>query len=439
MNEARIQRELSHLLGNVGVRRLEDLTLELRDGHAERIIEVSPASAEQTSEVIQFAAREGLRVIPAGARTFVDSGNLMTQADLIMSTRNMNRLLKHEPADLVATAEAGITMRDFQNQLAQAGQWLPIDSAEDGSITLGGAVATGSNGPQSFGHGPLRSFVIGMRAVLAGGRQIKAGGNVVKNVAGYDLCKLFTGSFGTLGIITELTFKLRPLPPETRTIIATGRRESLLHTGRSIVSSFFPVAVELISSQLAQDLALQPKGESVLLVKFAGSSRAVVTQTAQALKVLRDQGLQCSTYDDDEGIWQRLAAACRKTENDLCWLARLRASDLPSFVNEVAALDEASHPGLQWHAGLGDGRVRVLAQGPTYHQQAVRALERLRQKAENLGGSLVVEKASADFKREFDSWGSFGSATELMKRIKQELDPENLLSPGRLFAEIEIV
>jgi glycolate oxidase subunit GlcD len=434
MNEARVQREIARLLGNVGVRRLEGVTLELRDSRAaERIIEVSPASAEQTSEVIQFAAREGLAVVPAGGRTFVDSGNLMTKADLILSTRHMKGLLKHEPADLVATAEAGMTLRDFQNQLAQAGQWLPVDPPDDGSITLGGAVATESNGPQSFGNGPLRSFVIGMRAVLADGKQIRAGGNVVKNVAGYDLCKLFTGSHGTLGIITELTFKLRPLPPETRTIVAMGSRDSLLNAGRSFVSTFFPVAVELISSRLAQELAIQSKNQDVLLLKFAGSSRAVVTQTAQALKVLRDQGFPCSTYDDDEAIWQPLAAAPLKTENDLSWLARLRASDVPSFVNEVSALDEAAHPGLQWHAGLGDGRVRVLAQCPTYHQQAARALERLRQKAENLGGSLVVERASADFKREFDSWGSFGAATELMKRIKQELDPENLLSPGKLF------
>jgi len=432
MNEARIQRELAHLVGNAGVQRLEGFTLELRDHRAERIIEVSPASAEQTSKVIQLAAREGLTVIPAGSRTIVDSGNLMTQADLIVSTRQLKRLLKHEPADLVATAEAGMTLRDFQNQLAQAGQWLPVDPVDEGSITLGGAVATGSNGPQSFGYGPLRSFVIGMHAVLADGRQIKAGGNVVKNVAGYDLCKLFTGSFGTLGVITGLTFKLRPLPAETRTIIATGSRDSLLNTGRSIASTFFPVAVELISAKLAQDLAVQSKNADVLLVKFAGSSRAVVTQTAQALKLLREQGLQCSTLDDDEAVWQRLAGAPLKTENDLGWLARLRASDVPSFLNEVSVLDEASHPGAQWQAGLGDGRVRVLAKCPTYHQQAVRALERLRQKAENLGGSLVVEKASADFKREFDSWGSFGSTSELIKRIKQELDPENLLSPGRI-------
>ena len=433
MNEARVQRELSNLLGNVGVRRLEDFALELRGGRAERIIEVSPASAEQTSEVIQFAAREDLTVVPAGGRMLVDRGNLLERADLLLSTRNMNRLLKHEPADLVATAEAGMPLRDFQKHLAQAGQWLPIDPPDDGRITLGGAVATGSNGPQSPGFGLLRSFVIGMRVVFADGKQIKSGGNVVKNVAGYDLCKLFTGSFGTLGVVTQLTFKLRPLPAETRTIVATGAGDALLNAGRNIANNLFPVAVEMISSRLAQELGIQSKADYALLVKFAGSSRAVVTQTAQALKALRDQGFQCSTHDEDEPIWQRLAAAPLKAERDLSWLACLRSSDLQSFVNEVSALDEASHPELQWQAGLGDGRVRVLAKCPAYHQQTVRALERLRQKAENLGGSLVIERASADIKRELDSWGSFGSTGELMKRIKVRLDPTNLLSPGRLF------
>src|SRR5687768_899325 len=201
MNETRIARELSRLLGDVGVRRLADYTLELQSNtRAERLIEVTPASAEQAAEVMHFAAREGLAVVPAGARSFIEAGNLMARADLILSTRRMDRMIAHEPADLVATAEAGLTLTEFQKQLAEKGQWLPVDPADDGSATLGGIVATGSSGPQSFGYGPLRSFVIGLRVVLADGRQIKAGGRVVKNVAGYDLCKLFTGSFGTLGL-----------------------------------------------------------------------------------------------------------------------------------------------------------------------------------------------------------------------------------------------
>ena len=435
MNETRIARELSRLLGDVGVRRLADYTLELQSNtRAERVIEVTPASAEQAAEVMQFAAREGLAVVPAGARTFVDAGNLLARADLILSTRRMDRMIAHEPADLVATAEAGLTLTEFQKQLAQNGQWLPVDPADDGSSTLGGIVATGSSGPQSFGYGPLRSFVIGLRVVLADGRQIKAGGRVVKNVAGYDLCKLFTGSFGTLGLITEVTFKLRPLPVETRTIVAVGSREALLVAGRLVANKFYPVAVEVVSPLLAETLALQtPAGKGLLLIRFAGSPRTVISQTAQALKTLRDESFRCALYDDDAALWQVLGSAPLQTNYDLGWSARVRPTELPALVDEIAKLesDDAWHSAVRWHASAGDGRLRVMARSPLYHQEAARALEGFRQTAQDRGGSLVVEKAPVEVKRELDAWGSFGSAGEVMKRVKEQMDPESVLSPGR--------
>ena len=435
MNETRIARELSRLLGDVGVRRLTDYTLELQSNTpAERLIEVTPASAEQAAEVMEFASREGLAVVPAGARTFVDAGNLLARADLILSTRRMDRMIAHEPADLVATAEAGLTLTEFQKQIAQNGQWLPVDPADDGSATLGGIVATGSRGPQSFGYGPLRSFVIGLRVVLADGRQIKAGGRVVKNVAGYDLCKLFTGSFGTLGLITEVTFKLRPLPVETRTIVAVGSREALLVAGRLAANNSFPAAVEVVSPLLAEALALQtPAGKGLLLIRFAGSTRTVITQTAQALKTLRDENFRCALYDEDAALWQVLGSAPFRTNYDLGWSARVRPTELPVLVDEIARLesDDAWHSSVRWHASAGDGRLRVMARSPLYHQEAARALEGFRQAAEDSGGSLVVEKAPVEVKRVFDAWGDCGSAGEVTKRVKEQLDPENVLSPGR--------
>src|ERR1041385_2485250 len=243
MNENRIARQLCQLLGSVNVRRLPEFSIELRDRErADRLIEVSPSSAEQASQVMQFAAADQLAVVPAGARGFIDEGNLLTQCDVILSTRQMNRFVTHEPADLVATVEAGMMLREFQNRLAEAGQWLPIDPPDEGTATIGSIVATAAAGPHSFGYGPLRSFVIGLRAVLADGRRIKAGGNVVKNVAGYDLCKLFTGSYGTLAVITEVTFKLRPLPAESRTIVASGGRGILLVLGKQIAANSSAVA-----------------------------------------------------------------------------------------------------------------------------------------------------------------------------------------------------
>jgi FAD/FMN-containing dehydrogenase len=435
--ESRVARELSRLLGDVGVRRLPDFTLELRDSQrAERLLEVSPASAEQASEVLAFAMAERLAVVPVGARRFISAGNLLTQADVILSMRRMNRFITHAPADLVATVEAGLTLREFQQRLAQAGQWLPVDPADEADATIGSIVATAASGPQRFGYGSLRSFVIGLRAVLADGRLIKAGGNVVKNVAGYDLCKLFTGSYGTLGVITEVTFKLRPLRAETRTIVALGARESSVSLARQIAASSHAVAVEILSPMLAEDLGLSPKhNDCAMLVRFAGSSRAVVTQTAQTLKTMRDAGLRCVTYDEDLSIWQMLSNVTSQTRPDLSWCSRIRATELPALINEVVALerDDAWRETIRWHAGVGDGRLRGLARSPVYHQQAVRALERLRQTAEDRGGNLVLEQAPVEIKREFDAWGSFGSAGELMKRVKQQLDPQNVLSPGRFF------
>lgn len=437
LNQARITREFSLIVGDQSVRRRPDSIETSQSNALATPLEVAPQSSEAAARVMRLAAQEEMVVIPAGAGTWIDAGNPLEQTDLIITTRRLNKLVRHEPADLVATAEAGLSLTAFQNQLSAAGQWLPIDPPDDGRASLGGVIATGLAGPHSFGFGPPRSYVIGMRVVLDDGRSIKAGGNVVKNVAGYDLCKLFTGSFGTLGLITELTFKLRPLPAESRTVVASGSLASLSTAGRKSYSQLSPVAIELISRGLANELEIGKRAECALLMRFVGSPRSVVTQTAQALKLLRDGDNRCEILDDDDRAWRGLSALPLQPAAELGWRVALRPIDLIAFLGDLAELenDEASHPGLRWHAGLGDGRLRAIARAPVYHREAVRALESLRQKAESLGGSLVVESAPHEVRNEFDPWGSFGSATELMKRVKAQLDPRNSLSPGRFTRE----
>jgi FAD/FMN-containing dehydrogenase len=408
----------------------------IQPGISERVLVIAPGSAGEAREVIKLASANGLAIIPAGAATFLDSGNLLERSNLILTTRRLTKFVNHEPADLVATAEAGLTLREFQQRLREQGQWLPVDPPDDGSATLGGVVATALAGPQNSGFGPLRSFVIGLRAILADGTAIKAGGRVVKNVAGYDLCKLFTGSYGTLGLITEITFKLRPWPAERRTVVATGPLATLITVAQRLAHESFPVAVELLSASLARRINLDvPDRASALMVRFAGSARAVVVETANALKQLREANIVCATHDEDEDLWRALSQAPTARVNDLSWRATVHPADLSLFLEQVAALerDEASHVGLQWQAGAGDGRLRVMARAAADHQEPVRVLERLRQRAENRGGSLVIERAPVEIKQSLDSWGGLGSATELMKRVKLQLDPDRILSPGRLF------
>ncbi|HEY6046987.1 MAG TPA: FAD-linked oxidase C-terminal domain-containing protein, partial [Pyrinomonadaceae bacterium] len=201
---------------------------------------------------------------------------------------------------------------------------------------------------------------------------------------------------------------------------------------------FFPVAVELLSHKVARHLDIKcPADSGVLLVRFAGSDRAVVSQTAQALKLLReDTGNQSMTVDDDATLWPRLAANQVRFSGDLSWRVVLKPADLATFIGDISALEneEAAFKSLDWHAGLGDGRLRATARTPAYYREAVRALAKLRERAETLEGRLFLDNAPAEIKAEFDPWGDPGSVRDLMKRVKAQLDPANLLSPGRFFS-----
>jgi FAD/FMN-containing dehydrogenase len=329
---------------------------------------VSPGSIEEVAEVIKLASLEGWKVAPAGGMTWL-RGN----ADLVVNTSRLNQIIEHEPADLIAVAQAGVKLTDFNSTLNENGQWLPLDPPDDGRATLGGVVATGLGGAQQFGYGRPRGMVIGMKVVLADGNVIKTGGRVVKNVAGYDLSKLFTGSYGSLGIITELNFKLRPRPEREATVAISGAVIDLLEMARSIVSArLFPVAVEIVSPVLAELLGIAAV-EPVLLVRFAGNEVGVKYQIEQ---------ISGEVIADDASIWRSIAAEPLRHSSG--W----RASVLPTKLAEI--IKDIDVDGAIWQLGAADGRVRVLD-------------DRNQNEKINLG-----------------------PLNSLMQRVKQQLDPLNL-------------
>src|SRR2546421_1705608 len=209
VSEANVANDLKRLVGGGNVTRLAETSFADRyqSRMSERALIVAPATAGEAADVMTLAAKERFAVIPAGAASLIDAGNVLSRSNLMLTTRRLTKMIRHEPADLVATAEAGLTLSEFQNHLQEKGQWLPIDPPDDGTATLGGVVATGLSGPQQMGYGAPRSFVIGLRAILADGRSIKAGGNVGEDRAGFDICKLFSGRYGTLGLFSGKTFK----------------------------------------------------------------------------------------------------------------------------------------------------------------------------------------------------------------------------------------
>ncbi|HEY0407576.1 MAG TPA: FAD-linked oxidase C-terminal domain-containing protein [Pyrinomonadaceae bacterium] len=400
-------------------------------------LSVSPANQDEACEALRLATREGWAIVPAGAGTWLDAGRASLRADVILQTSRMRRIIEHEPADLVASAEAGLRLTDFNDDLKRAGQWLPLDPPDDEEASLGGIAATGMSGAQGLGYGAPRAFVIGMRVALADGRIIKAGGRVVKNVAGYDLCKLFVGSYGTLGLILELTFKLRPLPAQSSTVIACGPLSSLQRNARALLDArLFPVALELLSPLAATDVQapIETDEDCALMIRFAGATEAVAFQLAQARAMLKhERGIRHTIVSSgDELLWRALAALPLKASEPLSWRAHLPPGKLDALLAAEDAEGVAPFPaGSRWHAGLGDGRLHVIGALPSTLSAGVKQLTRWRERTRRVGGWLIVERAPREIREAFDVWDDAGAGAFIMGRIKQQLDPSDTFSPGR--------
>ncbi len=319
---------------------------------------VTPASAAELAEVMKLATREHWTVEPAGAGIKLKSKAEGLAADLIVSTLRLDRILDHEPADLIARTEAGVTLAALNAKLSSNGQWLPLDPPGGSGATVGGVVATGLGGAQTFGYGPPRRHVIGMQVVVADGSIIKVGGRVVKNVAGYDLCKLFTGSNGTLGIIVELNFKLRPRPEREATAIVSGDLASLLLAARQILETrLFPVALELLSPALAQTFTLSTGEHPVLLARFAGGSTTVAFQTKQSRAIVQAiPTAPAMQFDlDDTELWKRIASRTGIP----AWHSTVLH---PTQMVELFG-DSSDHNAPLWQLGLADGRMSIFGNG----------------------------------------------------------------------------
>ncbi|HEX4900357.1 MAG TPA: FAD-binding oxidoreductase, partial [Pyrinomonadaceae bacterium] len=376
-------------------------------------ITITPKSITEIVEVMKRASESGSSVVPAGAQTWLKSSN-QRNGNLVISTLGLNRIVEHEPADLVATAEAGVSLSTFNRELARNGQWLPLDPPDNGAATLGGVVATGLAGPRQFGYGPPRRYVIGMRVVLADGTQIKVGGRVVKNVAGYDLCKLFTGSYGTLGIISEITFKLRPVPETSATLLATGTLTSLLKAGQALMTSaLFPVAIEILSAAIVAELELNGTAEHALLIQFAGTQAGVAQQVERAVSTIRRDFATANvmTLEAPSSVWRSIAAS-ETGHEQLSWRGGIQPGKLAEVVCHLTG---------RWNAGVGSGIVSGDFEGNL--EEAIRLQQRMR----SLGGWLTIQNSPAELDRIGDE-GDPG-IMRLMQRIKSELDPRGVF-PG---------
>ena len=387
---------------------------------------VYPNTQEELAALIACARQNRWRVLPCGSGSKLDWGGLVEGVNIAVSTARLNRLVEHAVGDLTVTAAAGMKFADLQAVLGTAGQFLPIDPAYPQQATLGGIIATADTGSLRHRYRGVRDLLLGMTFVRSDGKIAVAGGRVVKNVAGYDLMKLFTGSYGTLGIISQVTFRVYPLPESSGTVILTGEAGALAQAAQILLSSALtPTAVDLLSPDLVTKLGLG-KGTG-LIVRFQSIAESVQQQSARLLEVgekLGLQGTKCSENDEHQ-LWQRLPETmwnCNTKSAIICKIG-IRPSEAVKAINELPIQDALIHAG----SGLG-----VLR----FETATAETLLQVRQKCEAKGGFLTVLVAPTDIKQELDIWGYTGSAIDVMGRIKQQFDPENILSPNRFLSGI---
>jgi glycolate oxidase FAD binding subunit len=408
---------------------------------------------DEVTAVLHAAADAGVAVMPWGGGTAVSVGAPASRAALVLGLRRFNRLIEHEPGDLTATAEAGIPFASLQTALRARGQWLSLDPADEGRATLGGVLAANAAGPRRHLYGTARDLLIGVTVVTADGEVVRGGGKVVKNVAGYDLPKLFVGSYGTLGIVVDATVKLRPVP-DAEALVAVPF-EQLKDGGGAVravaASDLIPNAVELLDPSAAAGLwravgldALPGGGGRVpgalLVLGFDGLEEQVEAQVADLGKLLTPLGGR-EVVPLPATVWPRLSTAARDAWETPA--ALMRFAVLPTLVPETMehGAGLARQRGLRsaWaaHAGVGVVSASLFTDRPSPETGPIAAtLDEWRGMAHTGGGHAVLEWAPLSVKTQVSVWDDLGAAGRIMQRIKTQLDSRNVLNPGRFVAGI---
>ena len=380
---------------------------------------VAPASTDEVSEVLRLASQHDLTVVPRGAGTKLGWGSPPRSVDVVLDLTGIRGVVEHAAGDLVVVVRAGTPLAELQDTVATAGQQLALDSSLAGA-TVGGVLATDTSGPRRVLYGTARDLLIGVTFIRADGVIAHAGGKVVKNVAGYDFGKLLTGSYGTLGVITEAVFRLHPRPVAHRFVSA--RLPDAVSAGHA--------ALAVLGSQLvpsAVEVDQGPDGGVTVTVLVEGVAAGLPERVAAARAHLgadtedsedppegfgsypfSADGIGLKVTSSLTGVGPVLTAARRATETHGLPV-RVRGSAAGVFYAGLPADSDPIPVGL--------------------------LVDALREVATPYGGSVTVLSAPAQIHSVVDVWGPVGGL-DLMRRLKQEMDPDHRLSPGRFVGGI---
>ncbi len=410
---------LEDLQNIVGENNVREATAEDAVGGMTPSLVVEPGSVDEISAVMKLAHGEGLSVCPRGGGTKMDLGAPPRSVDLVLDMGRMDEIIEHVPGDQVVRVQAGVKLETLQEKLAEADQMLALDPPERGA-TMGGVVAANASGPRRFRYGTVRDLVIGITVVLADGTVAKAGGKVVKNVAGYDLGKLFTGSLGTLGVIADCNFRLHPRPESARTVaVEVDTPRAARDAAQAVVHS----QVEATAIELHWD------GETNLVSVLLESIPGGIEAKEERARFLLESFGEVRTLSDEEGDNLGPLDPPGTGPEDVAVKISAPPAELAAALESVLDAVGRRDVGARFtgHAGTG-----VTFAGLSGEEEAlVEVVQEVRDIWTRRGGSVVVRSAPSSFKEKVDVWGPAGDYGGLLRRVKEKFDPGYAMNPGR--------
>lgn len=392
----------------------------------------APESVAELCDIVRAQVAAGQAVYPVGGGTKLHLGRVPTKPGVAVSTLGMNKVIDYPARDMTVTVQAGIRVAELEKVLAAEGQWLPVDVPTPESATLGGAVAANVSGPRRFGQGTLRDYVIGLTFVSDEGVAVSGGGRVVKNVAGYDLMKLHTGALGTLGVLAQLTLKVKPRPEASALVAfgvgaaAVGPTLDRLHASHSR-----PVAVELLNREAAAVFKrLSGSDPWVILCGFEEKAVTVDWQVKELKAELASAPVRDLVEIRDAAAWEQLAQFQEVVDDGVS----LKANVPPSAVAGFAAAAVVAHPSAVVHAHAGNGIVFVhLPEADGTLERAATVVSQLAKLTTAGNANLIVSACPPAWKSSLPVWGRDPGDRALMATVKRTLDPTDAFNPGRLW------
>lgn len=406
----------------------------------------APASVAALSDALRACASDGVAAIPWGGGSRMSLGNLPRRYDVAIDVTGMNRIVEYEPADLTVIVEAGMSIAALQAALAEKRQRLAFDPPYPRTATIGGSLASNAVGPLRSAFGGVRDLVIGMKIVQADGTVTKSGGKVVKNVSGYDLMRPHIGAIGTLGVIAEIAFKLVPMPHASAAVAGGFETHEAARNAcvGLLKAPFQPERFICASGDIARKIGTafgaSPAAPFAVLVQVAAGEKAVARMSRASLDSFKNAGAVWSEAKEGtgEGIWNQLDPALDGPPL-ISMRATLKPLDAFGLLEKAASRAGSAQSGSVLHVGFGTLLVHWSPAGNPPSDGSVaearEIVESTRTQAKQYGAPVVVERCPAALKKEIDVWGEPG-AVAIMRSMKKQFDPGDVLNPGRFVAGI---